>query len=402
MKVPLLCLLLFLQLKTFSEDWQKYAGKSGKSGWICSVIQPDSRDHGPDGINIHDWDGDGRLDIFVNYEEGQYSRLYFNPGKAKIKEPWAGFIEFKHGKCEDSGIGDLDNDGDVDYIANGGWVYFNPGKMLVKDASKWQKMVLFNHEGRVPTVTDIDGDGLKDLMIAGKEWYKQPKEDKYNPKKWQKFQLGETKWVMNSLVYDVDKDGDNDIVIQDRRTETFWYENKGGESIFKPWVKKSLFNKNKESMFMTIGDINADGRDDFIITGGRIGKLKQKLIILLRKNNSGIPEFDEVIIDQPSKHANLGKDWFPKGVTIQDLDNDGKKEILVTPKLADIWTASFSGDPRLKESWTTKVLDTPGFKTRKKMDNTYPADIDGDGDIDIITTEENGGWGVIWFENPAK
>ncbi|MGB1129279.1 MAG: hypothetical protein ACPG4K_04465 [Haloferula sp.] len=34
------------------------------------------------------------------------------------------------------------------------------------------------------------------------------------------------------------------------------------------------------------------------------------------------------------------------------------------------------------------------------MDNAWQGDLDGDGDTDIVTTEENGGWGVIWFENP--
>lgn len=397
-----LLIISVLSLTVNADDWQKLVGKPGDSGWMCNVIQPDPKNHGPDGINLYDWDGDGLVDLFVNYEEGKYSRLFFNPGKEKVKGLWTDFIEFKHGKCEDSGIGDLDNDGDIDYIANGGWLYFNPGKEAVRDAGKWKKMVLFNNEGRVPTVVDIDGDGLNDLMIAGKEWYKQPEEDKYNPANWQKFTLGNTKWVMNSIVYDVDKDGDLDIVVQDRKTETFWYENQGGDKLYQPWPKKSLFTKNKESMFMTIGDVNADGKDDFIITGGRIGELKQKLIILLRKNSSGVPEFDEVIIEQPAKHAGLGIDWFPKGVTIQDLNNDGIKEILVTPKLSDIWIANYDGDSRRKESWKTKVLDTPGYKSRKKMDNAYPADIDGDGDIDIVTTEENGGWGVIWFENPAR
>lgn len=62
------------------QSWRDYAGKAGSSLWRCNVIGPDPEDHGPDGINIHDWDGDGWLDIFSNYEEGQYSRLYFNPG----------------------------------------------------------------------------------------------------------------------------------------------------------------------------------------------------------------------------------------------------------------------------------------------------------------------------------
>ena len=36
------------------------------------------------------------------------------------------------------------------------------------------------------------------------------------------------------------------------------------------------------------------------------------------------------------------------------------------------------------------------------MDNAWLSDLDYDGDLDVITTEENGGWGVIWFENPLS
>ena len=29
-------------------DWKRFAGLSGKSGWVCHVISPDPNDHGPD------------------------------------------------------------------------------------------------------------------------------------------------------------------------------------------------------------------------------------------------------------------------------------------------------------------------------------------------------------------
>ena len=91
----------WLHLGAAPPNWQTYGGKAGPTGWRCHVIQPDPGDHGPDGINVHDWNGDGDSDLFVNYEEGKYSRLYFNPGPKETRRPWNNYIEFKHGKCED-------------------------------------------------------------------------------------------------------------------------------------------------------------------------------------------------------------------------------------------------------------------------------------------------------------
>ena len=56
------------------DAWRQYVGQPGPDGWRVNVIQPDPKDHGPDGFNYHDWDGDGDLDVFVNFEEGGFSR----------------------------------------------------------------------------------------------------------------------------------------------------------------------------------------------------------------------------------------------------------------------------------------------------------------------------------------
>ena len=116
---------------------------NGKARWQArrtvggSYVINDPHDDGPDGFNHHDWDGDGDLSVIVNFEEGSYSRLYFNPGKKKSVNFWTDFIEFeKHGKCEDSGIGDLDQDGGVDYVANGEQVFFNPRKKDLRNPAK--------------------------------------------------------------------------------------------------------------------------------------------------------------------------------------------------------------------------------------------------------------------------
>lgn len=375
-------------------NWKIYGGKAGPSGWRCHTVHPDPKDHGPDGINVHDWDGDGDSDLFVNYEEGKYSRLYFNPGPKATRQPWSHYIEFKHGQCEDSGIGDLDNDGDMDYIANGGWVYFNPGREKISDASAWKKMTLFNYERRVPTVTDVDGDGLNDLVVGAQEWYKQPKTGKQVAKNWKKHVMGKNRWPMNCIMRDLDGDGDMDMVVPDRGREICWYVNPGKDKVTGLWRRKTL-HPHHEPMFMTVGDVNGDKVEDVVITGGSLGKLARKLIVLLRTNKGGEPAFKEIIIDQPSGN-------FPKGVTVTDLDGDPKKkEILVIPKGGDLWSATYSGNSMEPKNWIATPVIMPGADTRKKMDNAWLGDLDGDGDLDVITTDENGGWGVIWFENPA-
>lgn len=374
--------------------WEMYRGKPGDSGWRCNVIRPDPENHGPDGINLHDWDGDGDLDVFSNAEEGKYSRLFFNPGPAKARDLWTDFIEFKHGKCEDSGIGDLDNDGDIDYVANGGWVYFNPGKAQIRDSSKWTKMTLFDRERRVPTVMDVDGDGLNDLIVGAREWYRQPKEGKHVADNWKKFTLGDARWPMNCIPIDVDKDGDLDLVVPDRRAEVFWYVNPGKDKVTDPWPRKTI-SAHTGAMFMVVADVNGDGIEDFVFAGGSAGATGKKIVVLLRTNRTGDPKVHEILIDQPGGS-------FPKGIAVLDLDGDRKKEIVVIPKAGDIWTATYSDDAMKAANWKTKLLKMPGSQTRRKMDNAWIGDLDGDSDLDIVTTDENGGWGVIWFENPTK
>jgi len=64
-----------------------------------------------------DVNGDGVMDIAAGWEEGGVIRLYLQPEKAKVKQPWPAVTVGDVASPEDAVFADLDGDGAMDVVS---------------------------------------------------------------------------------------------------------------------------------------------------------------------------------------------------------------------------------------------------------------------------------------------
>jgi hypothetical protein len=93
-----------------------------------------------------------------------------------------------------------------------------------------------------------------------------------------------------------------------------------------------------------------------------------------------------------------------KSAAFADIDLDGRRDIVISCETREqvpgiVWLS----DP-LSTRGASAVREISGTAGPKglKFDRVELIDLDADGDLDVLTTEERSLWGVVWFENPTK
>jgi hypothetical protein len=92
-----------------------------------------------------------------------------------------------------------------------------------------------------------------------------------------------------------------------------------------------------------------------------------------------------------------------KAVSCGDIDLDGRKDLVFScegaepPRHGLMWL-SWEGSPTNGVWRAHDISGADGVK----HDLVPLVDLDGDGDLDVLTTEETRGLGVIWYENPTR
>ena len=414
----------------------------GAEGWRMNVIG--DQVHGADGVRLRDVNGDGRPDVAVPFEEGGEVRLYLHPGRERVRERWPSLLVGRVADPEDAVAMDIDGDGRFEVIssterqnqklyihrqgADGAWQTVavassgGPGPLLTRLC----EYRLFTHLmrllgleqycwiGRMPQrwmyALPLEGESPAAFIAGSKEHNGSITLFRKVPGavlgEWAATHLARVGWVMSIIRFDYDGDGRADVIYSDRRGPDldgngklddgvdprvpgaprrgiFALRGSGGE-----WTWHTLAQVDAEIMFMDVGDLDGDGIPDIVAA------TKAGYVLWLRGKGSGQYEIRRIPV--PQEGADL------KAVAIGDMDGDGQNDLVLTVESAapdGLRVYALLMAPGAQR--VTRTVNIGG-RRGQKFDRIELLDIDGDGDLDVLTTEELEGLGVIWYENPAR
>ena len=284
------------------------------------------------------------------------------------------------------GKGNTDVGGAAFDVNNDGWVDVLSGSVLLLNSREpWTRPFTAHHVGTIYShdteFADINGGGRMDALAnsdqSGLYWYEIPS-DPTQP--WRQHLIASADshqvhgGVSPQAVGDIDGDGDADVV-----TAQAWYENADRAGLqWRPHRNIDFGERDRYGIAVRtwVGDLDADGDGDIVQSeadhpDGRVAWFE----------NDGRGEWTRHLIKDKG-----GRQDF-HALAVADFDNDGDLDVfagggpLSAPgtQTAFIWenTAGPGARP-LSERWIEHVI------VKKPVHEVEAADVDGDGDVDLV------------------
>jgi hypothetical protein len=265
--VQIATLLLLSPLSAFAE-WQRHT--------------IDSSSQGADGVRIADINGDGNPDVATGWEEGGLIRVYLHPGNELVRQTWPKITVGKVSSPEDAVLVDLDNDGSWEVISSCEgrtktiFAHWASGKRQdYNDSTSWQSLpipVTREKESWMFALPLTTGSESLNSIIVGSKGPNASVSEIRVPKnyrdvdQWKIQRLYDAGWIMSLREFDFDADGDQDVLVSDRRgpkSGVLWLENPGPSSQEKTphWKEHRIGASGEEVMFL---DLTVDTQENEI------------------------------------------------------------------------------------------------------------------------------------------
>lgn len=331
--------------------------------------------YGDEDAEFADFDGDGRLDIVISRDGDQRVHVAFQP--PIITDKWQVVLlpaSMGHGHVMQALGADVNGDGFPDVVMGSrvgtatnpaviAWLQ-NPGAGAAsRDGTAWtfHLMDIAGDTMRL-MARDVDGDGDVDVLLSDRTYYTDPSGVR-------KYDRVGARWLRN--------------------------EGKGAS-----WTNVTIWNtpaNTGEAHMFGVGDFNGDGIDD-VVSGSTTGTFSAPLSHMVIATNPGAWTGTWPVTKIPDG-TNVGQ--FQDG-QIADIDGDGRMDLVIACTEDNNYVA---GSTREGVYWLQNttggwvqhpIAGAPGTK----YDNSIVRDMDGDGDLDVLQSEQVDQLGVIWYENP--
>lgn len=396
-----------------STAWARWAILSESTG---STLK------GSDGVAAADVNGDGLLDLTTGWEQSGYSTFSLHPGCANAKSTWSSVrMPLATSGVEDGTFGDVDADGRIDIIDSGSssfrlHVQFAPAlNANLLTMAQWTGVEITIANGKqrfLKSLTiDIDQDGVTDIVAGG--YSSGASLDIYRsttPRvgaSWTREVIGTVGALYQLVARDMDGDGDMDLVITDR-DGTGVSSSKGARWMKNPtigggsWTNVEIYTGVGNTRWI---EVSTNGKTIVGGTSGTTGvsttwilTCSQSTPSACNKVGGSAPAWAKTDITQPADIGlfNMGK--------LADIDLDGDDDIVI------VYHHAY--DHLSNVVWLRN--DGAGAYTRGeisgvdgvKSDNFELYDVDCDGDLDPVVTDEGRRGdatvtplGLVWYEN---